>query len=291
MDYDPLKRPTFNKIVDDLKNRPDFFTGLIDEAVFLEYADYIDENTKSLNNNNFNTISIDQYKSFILEKKKEKARGYFILSKNLFFGTDIQMNKKKSAENCKKAALLGDVDAIFNYALFLYNGEGVQINIEEAEKYFKIAYQKSSILKLQNFFSNDKKSNDWVNELICKQYIKQKQDCYEKILDFFDNCIDYQELVEFFESIISTYNKDDYKLLFKLILNIGNNYQRNFDFGEKIYQIINYFHDKIKQTFTNFEMFNFFITSKLILLLLFESNILNMDINVYLEVTNSKKTK
>ena len=59
---DPEQRPTFDEIVENLKNNPDFITNTVDHNEFYDYVDYIDSiisPKKESKNHVFHKISID----------------------------------------------------------------------------------------------------------------------------------------------------------------------------------------------------------------------------------------
>ena len=56
----PEDRPTFEEIVDDLRNNPGYITDEIDESEFLDYIDYIDQYQSS-----FDTSKMIKYEDFI----------------------------------------------------------------------------------------------------------------------------------------------------------------------------------------------------------------------------------
>ena len=69
---DPLNRPTFAEIVDKLKNDDGFITDTVDESVFFNYVDYIDEYPISFKKNKI----VPTFKEYCKSKnksKKEKA--------------------------------------------------------------------------------------------------------------------------------------------------------------------------------------------------------------------------
>lgn len=53
-------RPSFDEIVDDIKNNPDYITDLVDENLFLSYIDYIDECKVSFNSGK-SAITFDKF--------------------------------------------------------------------------------------------------------------------------------------------------------------------------------------------------------------------------------------
>lgn len=66
---DPSQRPSFDEIVDELRSEPSFITDLVDETLFLNYVDYIDEFEKSFNKDK----TILSFKDFI-KNKPEKIK-------------------------------------------------------------------------------------------------------------------------------------------------------------------------------------------------------------------------
>ena len=59
-DQEPSQRPTFDEIVYELKNDPNYITDQIDEAEYQQYVDYIDECKKSFDKTK-KMIHIDDY--------------------------------------------------------------------------------------------------------------------------------------------------------------------------------------------------------------------------------------
>lgn len=62
---DPESRPTFDAIVEDLKNNQNYITDLVDEADFLDYISYIDESKSSFNERG----QLFHFKDFVQRRK------------------------------------------------------------------------------------------------------------------------------------------------------------------------------------------------------------------------------
>lgn len=71
---DPDERPSFDQIVDELKNNHEFITELIDESEFLDYVDYIDNYKSSFNKSN-QLIHFDEFIKVHGRKKIYKKSG------------------------------------------------------------------------------------------------------------------------------------------------------------------------------------------------------------------------
>ena len=112
-----------------------------------------------------------------------------------------------------------------------------------------------------------------------QEYIIQKKELYSILIQFIENRNDedyFQNLINIIETQKILENPKELKLLINLILDISNNHHRSDSFMAKIEQILLYLENQIKQTFTNFEIFElvknnrlnllFFITNKIIII-------------------------
>ena len=103
----------------------------------------------------------------------------------------------------------------------------------------------------------------------------------KEILEENDN---FEENFRNFTEIISncqiSENNKDLKLLLFMIISISNNLYRRLYFFSKIEKILLFLKSKIKQHCSNIEIFDIFKTSKLLLLILFENEILNVEIQI-----------
>ena len=148
---DPLGRPTFEEIVEDLEKNPEYFTDSIEVERFLIYVDYVAEYKKTFEENG-SVLTVDKFiEKMKSEKKpsstttkikaqKEEAEKFYLLYKQFYFGqngTEIDLNK--AVYNCKLAADKGHVKAMFNYGLLLNDGKSVIVDKKEAARYMKLA--------------------------------------------------------------------------------------------------------------------------------------------------------
>ena len=114
-----------------------------------------------------------------------------------------------------------------------------------------------------------------------EQQIKHYFDYGQKLLNFIhvflekedDFINEYQNLIRFIES------EPNWQIpeIINMISKVSKNYHRQSNFFNKLDQLLLYSSDKIKQTLTNFEIFNFFRDDKLILHFLFQKEILKID--------------
>lgn len=79
----------------------------------------------------------------VYEKEVNEGRGGIKILVELqtahYYGSGTPVDKKKSFELCMKAATLGDVNSMYNVARRLQLGEGVDVDIEGAKKWAKMA--------------------------------------------------------------------------------------------------------------------------------------------------------
>ena len=113
-----------------------------------------------------------------------------------------------------------------------------------------------------------------------------KKELYALILQYIDN--DEEKNDEYFFNEIKNYlekneireNKKELNMLLDVVAKIANNHHRNRNFFYKLEQIIEYLGMKIKQTFSNDEIFEIFKKNKRILYFLFQKEILYIDRNI-----------
>ena len=118
-----------------------------------------------------------------------------------------------------------------------------------------------------------------------QEYVDQKKELNNALLKYIEN--DSEDQTEF-KNIVQLINQQkiqendtEFKLLLRIIISISQNHRRCPNFFSRIEQILSFFADKIKQTFSNFEIFNIFQKDKRILLFLFNNKILEFDQNIY----------
>ncbi|KAK8881421.1 hypothetical protein M9Y10_004157 [Tritrichomonas musculus] len=126
------------------------------------------------------------------------------------------------------------------------------------------------------------------------EYVDQMKEIYDSLLEIIGNDdindIDsaYQNFYYLIDSRQIKNDSEELGELLKLISKISNNHQRNRNFISKIEKILINFSEQIKQSFSNFEIFQFFRKNKLILLSLFEHKIITVDDNIFEAIMSEK---
>ena len=115
-----------------------------------------------------------------------------------------------------------------------------------------------------------------------QEYIESKKELQQGILEFLDSDEDNQlqlfaNLEQIFDEQEIKEDQNELSALLHLISSISNNYRRSPNFFSRIEQIITFFESNIKQTYSNFEIFNIFKRNKRILLLLLKKKLLVID--------------
>ena len=92
-----------------------------------------------------------------------------------------------------------------------------------------------------------------------QNYIAEKKEMYEQLLLFIDNDtlneVHFSELMQIINTQNIQNNTMEFKNLIQLIITISQNHQRSPSFYTKIERILTEFKDKIKQTYSNNELF------------------------------------
>ena len=179
-EQDSSNRPTFDEIIEELKENPGFITETINEDEYYKYIDYIDEYETSFNSGK-PILSIDEFMKTRSRKPREThpvvpddvdmiednikvpddnlgliliqrfARNGDVGSMKAYaaelYSDDppIGNHKKEAALYFKKAANLGDVFSMTFYAAIVFSGAGIPMNKEEAAKYYKMAADKDDL--------------------------------------------------------------------------------------------------------------------------------------------------
>ena len=115
-----------------------------------------------------------------------------------------------------------------------------------------------------------------------QEYIQQKKEFYDILIDFLqnedeDNINNADELYDLLQNTILKEDIEDTKTVLRVILKISNNHRRNPNFDKKIEQILSLFIDQLKQNFSNSEIFELFKSNKRILLFLIKKEIIKVD--------------
>lgn len=120
-----------------------------------------------------------------------------------------------------------------------------------------------------------------IEEMEIQKYFEQKKDLHNLLLQYLDSEEDaiefYENLIYLFETKKISENQKEFKALLQLLTAISKNHHRTSDFFSKIEQILLYFKEAIKQTFSNYQIFKIFKSNKLILLILLTNNMITLD--------------
>ena len=113
-----------------------------------------------------------------------------------------------------------------------------------------------------------------------QSYLKNIEDFQKCLLEYLDNEIsesEYLNLINFFQDQIINSKIQEAKETLQLLLNIINNHHRTPNFWSKIDKFLLNFKDSLKQTLSNFEIFDIFKSNKRILLFLIKESIISFD--------------
>ena len=121
-----------------------------------------------------------------------------------------------------------------------------------------------------------------LNFMNLNSFIEEMRLIQESILKFINEESDmeenYQNLINNFESKKIIEDRNQFKSLLYLLYGIFKNHNRSSTFINKFEQIFQFLKDRITETFTNSEIFDIFKNDKRILLILFESKIIDIKI-------------
>lgn len=112
-------------------------------------------------------------------------------------------------------------------------------------------------------------------------YLGKKKELYNSLLNFIEDDTDIQEnfyiLTNYLNAFQLSDDRDELKEIFNTLLRVTRNHHRDKNFFNKIEKILSYFEKKIKECFTNHEIYKIFKKDKRVLLFLLENNILVLD--------------
>lgn len=124
-----------------------------------------------------------------------------------------------------------------------------------------------------------------------QEYLENIKKIQKSLLEYLDEEGDddsYRSVCQIFNDQIKRNNKYEIKETLQLILNIIDNHHRSTSFITNMQSLLVKYKDKIKQTLTNFELFEFFQDNKRVLHFLFKESIITMDQQIF-EVINETK--
>ncbi|KAK8835347.1 hypothetical protein M9Y10_034110 [Tritrichomonas musculus] len=114
-----------------------------------------------------------------------------------------------------------------------------------------------------------------------QEYFESKGELYDLTLSFLDNKDDtevgFQNISEFLSSHQIPENRIELREFLHLIVSISSNHHRQPNFFSKIFQILSFLENQIKQSFSISEMLEIFYKSKRILLYYIEEGIIPKD--------------
>ena len=112
-----------------------------------------------------------------------------------------------------------------------------------------------------------------------QNYTEKMKKLQNNLLKFIENSseYDFQQYLNFIESNEIQNNREEFRQFLLLISKISNNHYRQQGLIKKIENILQYFSEKMKQTFSNSDIFNLFNNNKRILHFLFNQEIITID--------------
>ena len=116
-----------------------------------------------------------------------------------------------------------------------------------------------------------------------RKYINQKREVYRYLITFIENDDspgNFENLIKIIQTQGIPNQRQEFEHFLLLLINISNNHHRFPGFFTKIDKILLYYEKEIKQSFSNLELFNIFISNKLLLLFLFKKEILVVDSSI-----------
>ena len=165
---DPLNRPTFAEIVDKLKNDESFITDTVDESVFFNYVDYIDEYPTSFKKNKIVPTFKEYCKSKNKSKKKRKQKVKEEVSSEKVVENDekkedqkISQSESKESqnenenENAQVVDLVDlsnkDSEELFATWEKLFYGRGVSVDQKGSLRYVIAAAEKGHVTAMFSY--------------------------------------------------------------------------------------------------------------------------------------------
>ncbi|KAK8837292.1 hypothetical protein M9Y10_036722 [Tritrichomonas musculus] len=131
---------------------------------------------------------------------------------------------------------------------------------------------------------NEKEEEILTNKEISK-YIREKRELYENIIQYIENPTgDYQNDLNHLNVLLDNQkqeeNREKLEQLLRLISCIADNHERSEFVFRNICELLKFYQDKIKELFSNIDLFNIFENNKAILLFLFDTKIITIDAKI-----------
>ena len=123
----------------------------------------------------------------------------------------------------------------------------------------------------------------------CHNFITEMKDIQSKLLEFIENDEDnFENLKIIFNDQKIHDDKHKLKIILHLVAGIENNHHRGNSFFDKIEKILTFLQGSIKIFFSNSELFQIFKNNKRIILFFIKKEIIIIDKNITLKITNGK---
>lgn len=109
-------------------------------------------------------------------------------------------------------------------------------------------------------------------------FLKEMTTIHESLLQFIDNDDQTQEnnLFSLLDKMQNQKDSNTFKKILSLIAGIADNYHRTSIFFGKIYEILKFLQKSIKQSLSNYEIFQIFKSNKKIILFLIKEKIITI---------------
>ncbi|KAK8843533.1 hypothetical protein M9Y10_024586 [Tritrichomonas musculus] len=124
-----------------------------------------------------------------------------------------------------------------------------------------------------------------------QNYLEEIKDFQKNLLEYLDDEaeeIENVNIISYIQEQFNSKNTLEIKETLQLILNIVNNHHRTPNFWAKIDKFFSMIKESLKQTLSNFEIFDFFKSNKRILLFLIKDSVLQVDQSI-IDVINDSK--
>ena len=119
------------------------------------------------------------------------------------------------------------------------------------------------------------------------KFVNQMKELYNIFIEYID-ADSKEDEIRFYENLLNIIknqsiqeNKEEIENILEMIINIANNHHRTPSFFGRLEQILKFFQDEIKRSFSNFEIFILFESNKRLLLFFIKEGILKIDENIY----------
>ena len=115
-----------------------------------------------------------------------------------------------------------------------------------------------------------------------QSFLIPESEIHDHLLRFIDDSnVSIEKLTNFLNNLNLRNNKDELREILGMILNISEYHHRHSLFFDKIKQIFAYLKEDIKSAFTNYEIYEIFQDSKIILLILLTDQIIKIDDSIF----------